>query len=66
MKDGVKHTLVHMKEEDATEGSGPKALLLGGKYFLEQMGDKEIKFIIMQRPREVLVHTEIKDFQEEI
>ena len=38
VKDGVKHTLVHMKEEDTTESSGPKALLLGGKYFLEQMG----------------------------
>lgn len=31
VKDGVKHTLVPMKEEATTESSGPKALLLGGK-----------------------------------
>lgn len=66
MKDGVKHTLVPMKEEDTTESSGLKALLLGGKEFLQQMGDDEIKFVIVRRPREVLVHTEIKDLLEEI
>lgn len=59
VKDGVKHTLVPMKEEDI-------ALLLGGKEFLQQMGDDEIKFSIVQRPRAVLVHTEIKDLLEEI
>ena len=31
VKDGVKHTLVPIKEEDATESSGTKALLIGGK-----------------------------------
>lgn len=34
-KDGIKHTLVPMKEEDTTDCSGTKALLLGGKEFLQ-------------------------------
>lgn len=31
VKDGIKHTLVPMKEEDTTETSGTKALLIGRK-----------------------------------
>ena len=34
VKDGIKHMLVPMKEEDAAETSGTKALLLGRKEFL--------------------------------
>eukprot|EP00253_Pinus_taeda_P024402 PITA_24402 len=46
-KDGIKHTLVPMKVEDTIENSGTKALLLGGKEFLPQIGDDEIKFAIV-------------------
>ena len=35
VKDGVKHTLVPIKEEGTAEASGAKALLLGGKEFLK-------------------------------
>jgi len=31
VKDGVKHMLVPIKEEDATESSGAKALLIRGE-----------------------------------
>jgi len=34
VKDGIKHTLVPMKEEEAAKTSGTKALLLGEKEFL--------------------------------
>ena len=37
VKDGIKHSLVPTKEEDTTENSGTKALLLGGKALLEIM-----------------------------
>jgi len=37
VKDGVKHTLVPIKEEDAAESSGTKALLIGGKQFVKQI-----------------------------
>ena len=33
-KDGIKHTLVLLKEESIPETSSPKVLLLGGKEFL--------------------------------
>eukprot|EP00253_Pinus_taeda_P033425 PITA_33425 len=37
-KDGVKHTLVPIKEEkEAVEGNEPKALLMNGKQFLKQV-----------------------------
>ncbi len=66
VKNGVKHTLVPMKEEDTINNSGLEAFLIGGKDLLQRMGDDEIKFTIVRRPRAVLVHTEIKDLPEEI
>ena len=36
-RDGIKHTLVPLKEEDTTRTSSPKVMLLGGKEFLQQM-----------------------------
>eukprot|EP00253_Pinus_taeda_P017651 PITA_17651 len=41
VKDGIKHTLVPMKEEETTETSGTKVLLVGGKEFLKQIEDDE-------------------------
>eukprot|EP00253_Pinus_taeda_P021605 PITA_21605 len=35
VKDGIKHTLVPIKEENTAEASGVKALLLGGKEFIK-------------------------------
>ena len=35
VKDGIKHTLVPIKEEETTETSGTKVLLAGGKQFLK-------------------------------
>jgi len=34
LKDGIKHTLVPIKEEETTKMSGVKVLLVGGKEFL--------------------------------
>eukprot|EP00253_Pinus_taeda_P030181 PITA_30181 len=41
VKDGIKHTLVPIKEEETTETGGTKVLLVGGKEFLKQMEDDE-------------------------
>ena len=35
VKDGIKHTLVPIKEEETTETSGTRVLLMGGKLFLK-------------------------------
>jgi len=43
-----------------------KALLVGGKEFLKQIKDNEIKYVIVRRPKTVLLHNEIADFPEEI
>eukprot|EP00253_Pinus_taeda_P013471 PITA_13471 len=48
VKDWIKDTLVPIKEEDATETSGTKALLLGGKESLQHMeDDKEFSDILV-------------------
>eukprot|EP00253_Pinus_taeda_P022164 PITA_22164 len=48
VKDGIKHTLMPIKEEEATETNGTKVLLIGGKQFLKQIEDsKEFNDIIV-------------------
>eukprot|EP00253_Pinus_taeda_P022951 PITA_22951 len=66
VKDGIKHTLVPIKEESTTEASGAKALLLGGKEFIKQIEDSEINFVVIRRPRTVVLHTQISDLPEEV
>eukprot|EP00253_Pinus_taeda_P021142 PITA_21142 len=66
VKDGIKHTLVPIKEESIAEASGAKALLLGGKEFIKQMEDSEINFAVIRRPRTVVLHTQISDLPEEV
>lgn len=55
-----------MKEEDATETSGTKALLLGERKFLQYMEDGEVKYAVVWRPNLVLIHTEVIDLPKEI
>eukprot|EP00253_Pinus_taeda_P033805 PITA_33805 len=66
VEDGIKHTLVPIKEENTAEASGVKALLLGGKEFIKQIEDSEINFAIIKRPRAVVIHTQVSDFPEEV
>eukprot|EP00253_Pinus_taeda_P019259 PITA_19259 len=64
--DGIKHTLVPIKEENTAKASGVKALLLGGKEFIKQIEESEINFAIIRRPKAVVLHTQILDFPEEV
>eukprot|EP00253_Pinus_taeda_P025527 PITA_25527 len=66
VKDGIKHTLVPIKDENTAETSGVKALLLGGKEFIKQIEDREINFFVIRRPKAVVLHTQISDFPEEV
>jgi len=66
VKDGIRHTLVPIKEENAADASGVKALLLGGKEFIKQMDDSEVNFAVIRRPRAVILQTQISDLPEEI
>jgi hypothetical protein len=64
-KDGIKHTLVPIKEEDTAETSGTKALLMvGGKQFLKQIEDSEMNYAVVRRTKTVLLHTEKSDLPE--
>eukprot|EP00253_Pinus_taeda_P026966 PITA_26966 len=66
VKDGIKHTLVPIKEENTAETSGVKALLMGGKEFVKQIEDSEINFVVIRRPKAVVLHTQISDLPEEV
>eukprot|EP00253_Pinus_taeda_P033803 PITA_33803 len=66
VKDGIKNTLVPIKKEETTESSGIKVLLVGGKKFLKQIEYDDIKYVVVRRPRVVLLHTEIFDLPKEI
>eukprot|EP00253_Pinus_taeda_P033522 PITA_33522 len=61
VKDGIKHTLLPIKEEETTEASGVKALLVGGKEFLKQIKISKIKYVVVRRLKTVLLHTQIAD-----
>eukprot|EP00253_Pinus_taeda_P006251 PITA_06251 len=66
-KDGVRHTLVPIREEKETaEVNETKALLMSGKQFLKQVENSEISYAIVKKTRTVLLHTEITDLPIEI
>eukprot|EP00253_Pinus_taeda_P022301 PITA_22301 len=66
VKDGIKHTLVPIKEENTAEASGVKALLLGGKEFIKQIEDSEVSFAVIRRPKTVVLHTQVSDLPEDV
>eukprot|EP00253_Pinus_taeda_P010700 PITA_10700 len=66
VKDGIKHMLVPIKQENTAEASGVKALLLGGKEFIKQIEDIEINFVVIRRPKAVVLHSQISDLPEEV
>eukprot|EP00253_Pinus_taeda_P027019 PITA_27019 len=65
-KDGVKHTLVPIKEEDSAESSRTKALLMGGKQFIKQVEENEINFVVVRRMKPVLLNLEKSELPKEI
>eukprot|EP00253_Pinus_taeda_P031584 PITA_31584 len=66
-KDGVRHTLVPIREEKGTtEVNETKALLMSGKQFLKQAENSEISYVVVKKTRTVLLHTEITELPIEI
>eukprot|EP00253_Pinus_taeda_P006315 PITA_06315 len=65
-EDGVKHTLVPIKEEETAETSGTKALLIGGKQFVKQVEENEANFAVVRRMKPVLLNLEKSELPKEI
>ena len=57
VKDGIKHTLVPIKEEETTRKSETRVFLMSGKQFLKQVDDNEVSYAIVRRVKTVLLHT---------
>jgi len=66
VKDGIKHMLVSIKEEDAAEPSGTKTLLIGGKQFVKNIEENEVNYAIVRRTRPMLMNTEKLELPVEI
>ena len=58
-KDGINHTLVPMKDEGASTSHGPKALLLSGKEYLQQIEEGTLNFAVIWKPKAILTNTMI-------
>ena len=66
-KDGVNHTLLPMKEEDASgKKTDPKTLLLGGKEYLQQIEENEVNFVVICKPKVIMTSTKVSDLPIEI
>eukprot|EP00253_Pinus_taeda_P002625 PITA_02625 len=65
VKDGIKHTLVPIKEKGTAGTSEPRAPLIGGKQFLKQVEDNKMGYVV-NRAKIVLLHTEASDLPPEI
>ena len=66
-KDGIKHTLVPIREEKgAVETGETRSLLMSGKQFLKQVKDSEVGYAVIKKARGVLLHTVIIDLPIEI
>lgn len=55
-----------MKDEGASTSFGPKALLLGGKEYLQQIEEDTVNFAIICKPKVILTNTMISDLPLEI
>eukprot|EP00253_Pinus_taeda_P024940 PITA_24940 len=66
VKDGVKHTLVPIKEEDTTESSGTKTLLIAAKQFVRQIEKNEVNYAVVRRTKGVSLNTEKSELPIEI
>eukprot|EP00253_Pinus_taeda_P004442 PITA_04442 len=61
-KDGINHTLLPMKEEDASgKKTDPKILLLGGKEYLQQIEENEVNFVVICKPKVIMTSTKVFD-----
>ena len=63
---GIHHTLSPLQEGNGATVNEPKAQLLGGKEFLQQMTEEEVSYAIVSKPRSKSVDTIISNLPKEI
>lgn len=62
----IHHTLSPLQEGNGVTANEPKALLLGGKEFLQQMTEEEVSYAIVCKPRSKSVDTIVSNLPIEI
>jgi len=66
-KNGVKHTLLPLKDEADKRTAGNSVMLMNGKELFQEVGkDEEMHFAIIGRPKVILTSTNLDDLLEEI
>ncbi|XP_057842038.1 uncharacterized protein LOC131051497 [Cryptomeria japonica] len=66
VKDGKKHILTPLKEEQYVVEPSSRVILMGGKEFLHQMKTKEVNFALVGKLKGVVTSTKLLDLPEEI
>ena len=65
-KEGRRHTLIPLKDENVAEQTSPKILLVKEKEFLEQLQEEEVSFAIVGKPKTVITNTRIDELPFEV
>jgi hypothetical protein len=65
-KEGRKHTLIPLKDEQAEEQTSSNILLVKEKEFLKHIQEEEVSFVVVGKPRAVLTNTKMDDLPIEI
>ena len=65
-KDGRRHTLLPFKDEKLEEKVNPRALSVSEKEFLHQLKVIEVNYVVVGKPKIVLINTRFDDFLVEV
>ena len=65
-QNGIKHVLHPLQEGSTVGQSAPKFLMLSGKEYLQQVEKEELNYVVVCKPRVVMMETSLADLLEEI
>jgi len=65
-KHGIQHTLFPLQEGDTARQQASKTLLLSGKEYLQQIEEEKVNYVVICKPRVVLMKTNLADLPMEI
>ena len=65
-KDGMRHVLLPLQEGNTVGQQTAKVLMLTGKEYLQQLEEKELSYVVVCKPRVVMMKTTTADLPEEV
>ena len=65
-KNGITHVLHPLQEGSTTRKPSPKVLMLSRKEYLHQVEKEELNYVLVCKPRLLMMKTSMEDLPEEI